>query len=183
MTMQKFTAIIISFSFLGALSSCAGKKVKTGGADGAEFVSDTATIPSIDVLDSSGDEASTEGDIRGTEFTSREGIKTITFDFDRYQLSEQSRDTLKANAELIKARKGWNVVVEGHCDNRGTVEYNLALGQKRAKEVRDYYVMLGVPENVVGTISYGEESPACPEETEECWKVNRRAETKVRLAR
>lgn len=180
MTMRRITAIIVSFAFLGALSSCAGKKVKSGAGDNPEFVSDTATIPSIDVTDATGDEASTEGDIRGNGFAGQPGLKTVTFEFDRYGLSEASRNVLKANAELIKSRKEWIVVVEGHCDNRGTVEYNLALGQKRAKEVRDYYVMLGVPESSVGTISYGEEQPACPEETEVCWTANRRAETKVR---
>ncbi len=180
MTMRRITAIIVSFAFLGALSSCAGKKVKSDAADSPEFVSDTATIPSIDVTDATGDEASTEVGIRGPEFSSQSGLKTVNFEFDRYALSEKTRETLKANAELIKSRKEWVVVVEGHCDNRGTVEYNLALGQKRAKEVRDYYVMLGVPESSVGTISYGEEQPACPEETETCWTANRRAETKVR---
>lgn len=180
MTMRRLTAIIVSFAFLGALSSCAGKKVKGDASDNPEFVSDTATLPSIDVTDSTGDDISTEGDIRGPQFASQSGLKTVNFEFDRYGLSEASRDILKANAELIKLRKEWMVVVEGHCDNRGTVEYNLALGQKRAKEVRDYYVMLGVPENSLGTISYGEEQPACPEETEQCWSANRRAETKVR---
>lgn len=180
MTIRRLTALIISFAFLGALSSCAGKKVKSDASENPEFVSDTATMPSIDVTDTTGDEISTEGDIRGPEFTGKSGLKTVTFEFDRYGLSEAARDILKANAELIKSRKEWLVVVEGHCDNRGTVEYNLALGQKRAKEVRDYYVMLGVPESTVGTISYGEEQPVCPEETEACWSANRRAETKVR---
>ncbi|MDQ7773219.1 MAG: OmpA family protein [Elusimicrobiales bacterium] len=180
MTMRKIATLVTAFAFLGALSSCAGKKVKTGGADGAEFVSDTATIPSIDVTDSTGDEISTEGDIRGPQFVAQSGLKAVNFEFDRYALSEKTRETLKANAEIIKSRREWLVVVEGHCDNRGTVEYNLALGQKRAKEVRDYYVMLGVPESSIGTISYGEEQPVCPEETEACWAMNRRAETKAR---
>jgi peptidoglycan-associated lipoprotein len=180
MTIRRLIAITVSFAFLGALSSCAGKKVKTDGSDNPEFVSDTATLPSIDVTDSTGDELSTAGDIRGPEVVSRSGLKAVTFEFDRYGLSETTREILKANAELLKSRKEWLAVVEGHCDNRGTVEYNLALGQKRAKEVRDYYVMLGVPESSLGTISYGEEQPACPEETEQCWAMNRRAETKVR---
>ncbi len=179
--MRKIATLIVSFAFLGTLSSCAGKKVKGGAADGAEFVSDTATIPSIDVTDSTGDEMSTEGGIRGPQFVSQPGLKTVNFNFDRYALSDKTRETLKANAEIIKSRREWLVLVEGHCDNRGTVEYNLALGQKRAKEVRDYYVMLGVPESSLGTISYGEEQPACPEETEACWSMNRRAETKARV--
>jgi len=71
-------------------------------------------------------------------------------------------------------------LVEGHCDSRGTMGYNLALGQKRAKEVRDYYTRLGVPGSSIGTISYGEEKPSCEDETEECWGKNRKADTKVK---
>jgi len=70
--------------------------------------------------------------------------------------------------------------VAGHCDERGTIEYNLALGQRRAKEVRDYYLRLGVSGKSVATISYGKESPLCREANEECWAKNRRAETRIR---
>ncbi|OGR76126.1 MAG: hypothetical protein A2X32_02535 [Elusimicrobia bacterium GWC2_64_44] len=161
-----------------ALSACNKKNVKKG-ADGTEMITDTTTIPGLDISEST-DTASSEGDIRGGDFQSFETIKTVTFDYDRYELSEESRATLQANAVLLKARKDWTVLVEGHCDDRGTIEYNLALGQKRAKSVRDYYVRLGVPEGVMGTISYGEEKPLCSEQTDDCWLSNRRAETKVK---
>ena len=87
---------------------------------------------------------------------------------------------LQAIADFMKAFPDAKVKIEGHCDERGTVEYNLALGQKRAKAVRDYYVRLGVPESAMGTISYGEEKPVCNEATDACWLQNRRAETKVK---
>jgi len=159
------------------LSSCNKKNVK-GPGDAADMISDTATIPTLDMQESS--DTSTEGEIRGTEFLPVETIKTVTFDYDRYELSEETRAALQDNAALIKARKDWAVLVEGHCDDRGTVEYNLALGQKRAKSVRDYYVRLGVPESVMGTISYGEEKPVCSEANDACWLQNRRAETKIK---
>jgi len=175
-TLLAVIALPLVFSFL--FSACNKKNVKGSGAENPDMVTDTATIPGVDVQD--GSVPSTETDIRGAEFLPQETIKTINFDFDRYELSEASRATLQANAALIKARKDWTVLVEGHCDDRGTTEYNLALGQKRAKSVRDYYVRLGVPESSIGTISYGEEKPLCTEATDACWLQNRRAETKIR---
>jgi peptidoglycan-associated lipoprotein len=162
-----------------ALSSCNNKNVKGGAGQKTDMTADTATMPAVEIQESSAP-VSTEGDIRGAEFQSQPDIKTINFDYDKYELSDGARATLQANAALLKARKEWTVLVEGHCDNRGTVEYNLALGQKRAKAVRDYYVRLGVAESSVGTISYGEEKPLCNEDTDACWSQNRRAETKVK---
>ena len=159
------------------LSSCGNKNKKADQA-ATDMTTVTETIPGLEIQETG--DTSTEGDIRGTEFLSQATVKTVTFDYDRYELSEESRATLQANAALIKARKDWTVLVEGHCDDRGTVEYNLALGQKRAKSVRDYYVRLGVPESVMGTISYGEEKPVCAEASDACWLQNRRAETKIK---
>jgi len=163
-----------------ALASCAGKNVKKDGDAKNNMTGDTSTLPALEITDSS-DTMKVEGEIRGPEFQSQENLKTVNFDYDRYELSDSVRKTLQANAELLKVRKEWSVLVEGHCDQRGTTEYNLALGQKRAKAVRDYYVRLGVPEDSVGTISYGEEMPVCQEETEACWLTNRRAETKIKV--
>ena len=178
--MKKYT-LLLAFALpllAFTLSSCGNKNKKTGPGAGQDMVTDTATIPGLDIQESS--DTLTEGDIRGGEFLSQETVKTVNFDYDRYELSEESRATLQANAALIKARKDWTALVEGHCDDRGTIEYNLALGQKRAKSVRDCYVRLGVPESVMGTISYGEEKPVCTEDSEDCWMQNRRAETKIK---
>jgi peptidoglycan-associated lipoprotein len=172
-------AFVLPLAAAFALSSCNNKNVKGGAGQKNDMNADTATIPAVDIQESSG-AMSTEGDIRGGDFQPQADIKTINFDFDKYELSDGARTTLQANAALLKARKEWTVLVEGHCDDRGTVEYNLALGQKRAKAVRDYYVRLGVPEGSIGTISYGEEKPLCSEETDACWSQNRRAETKVK---
>ena len=161
------------------LSSCAGKNTKKDSADAGDMTGDTATIPALEVVESS-DTLTTEGDVRGTGFRSQENLKNVNFTYGLYDLSEENRRSLQTNATLLKARKEWTVLVEGHCDERGTTEYNLALGQKRAKAVRDYYLRLGVPESSVGTISYGEEMPLCQEASEACWAANRRAETKVK---
>ena len=122
----------------------------------------------------------TEASLRGSGFEAAMDIKPVRFDYDSAQLSPESLDILKANAAAIKSRKGFEFLVAGHCDDRGTVAYNLALGQKRAKEVRDYYIRLGVDRRKVATISYGKEQPDCTEANEECWSKNRRAVTGVR---
>ncbi len=178
--MKKHTllsAFVLPLLVALTLSSC-GNKNKKADETPVDMTTATDTIPALDIQE--GGAASTEGEIRGGEFQNQATIKTVNFDYDRYELSEESRATLQANAALLKARKDWTVLVEGHCDDRGTVEYNLALGQKRAKAVRDYYVRLGVPESAMGTISYGEEKPLCAEQTDACWLQNRRAETKVK---
>lgn len=132
-----------------------------------------------DVAVSSGDvENIQETNIRQEEFMEYEGIKQVYFDFDKYELSNEARKILTENAKIIKEKK-WNIRIDGHCDSRGTTEYNLALGQKRANVVKEYYIRLGVDPNSIGTISFGEEKPVCFEENEECWAKNRRAETRV----
>ncbi|MBI4348675.1 MAG: OmpA family protein [Elusimicrobia bacterium] len=123
-----------------------------------------------------------EPSIRGAEFIRVPELKTVRFEHDRYHLGEQARATLKRNADAIRGNAGWQVLVEGHCDDNGTFEYNLALGQKRAKTVRDYYLMLGIKGDRIATISFGEEKRACSESTESCRARNRRAETKINAA-
>lgn len=99
----------------------------------------------------------------------------VYFDFDQYDLRADARDRLSKNAEFLKSHPQFTVTIEGHCDERGTNEYNLALGERRAAAARDYIVSLGVPADRLKTISYGEERPACTESAESCWSQNRRA--------
>ncbi|MBI4527124.1 MAG: peptidoglycan-associated lipoprotein Pal [Deltaproteobacteria bacterium] len=101
-------------------------------------------------------------------------LKEVYFDYDRYDLTAGARATLKANADWLKANPSVRVEIEGHCDERGTNEYNLALGAKRAQAAKDYLVTLGISANRLSTKSFGEELPACREQTEGCWQKNRR---------
>jgi peptidoglycan-associated lipoprotein len=89
-------------------------------------------------------------------------------------LTGEAREILRTNADWMRSSAQSKVEVEGHCDERGTAEYNLALGAKRAKSARDYLVSLGVSPDRLSTISYGEELPLCREATESCWQENRR---------
>jgi peptidoglycan-associated lipoprotein len=110
-------------------------------------------------------------------------LKDVYFDFDRYDLRADSREILKANSAWLKANPSAQVQIEGHCDERGTTEYNVALGSRRAESVKDYLVTLGTSANRLSTISYGEEVPVCREQTEECWQKNRRVRFVVQPAR
>ena len=117
-----------------------------------------------------------EGGTGKIEIGDSGGLKIVHFDFDTFNLSEEARTTLKDNAQWLKSHKSIKVQVEGHCDSRGTQEYNLALGQKRSESVRKYLTDLGVGAKRLSTISYGEEKPLNSEETEEAWSKNRRAQ-------
>jgi len=110
-------------------------------------------------------------------------LKDIHFDFDKYDLRADARDVLKANAGWLKANGSARVEIEGHCDERGTNEYNLALGAKRAQAAKDYLASLGISQARLSTISYGEELPVCKEQNEGCWQKNRRARSVVVSAR
>jgi peptidoglycan-associated lipoprotein len=104
-------------------------------------------------------------------------LKTVHFAFDSYELSEEARRLLQDNAKWLRDNPGHVIRVEGHCDERGTIEYNLALGERRASAVRDYLAGLGVDPSRLRIVSYGEEVPADPGHDEEAWRKNRRAES------
>ena len=102
-------------------------------------------------------------------------LKDIHFDFDKSAIRETDKPVLTAIADFLKAYPQANVIVDGNCDERGTVEYNLALGERRAHAAMDYVVSLGVPAARISSLSYGKEKPVCTESTEACWERNRRA--------
>jgi peptidoglycan-associated lipoprotein len=112
--------------------------------------------------------------LRQGETASSSPVKDVYFAFDSYDLRPDARETLKANADWLKAHPSVRVEIEGHCDERGTNQYNLALGAQRAQAAKDYLVTLGIARERLSTISYGEEVPVCREQTEECWQKNRR---------
>jgi peptidoglycan-associated lipoprotein len=101
-------------------------------------------------------------------------LADIHFEFDRADIREGDRAILSKNADALKKFDFLKVTIEGHCDERGTVEYNLALGERRARAAYDYLVSLGVPADRLKTVSYGKEVPLCQEHTEDCWARNRR---------
>ena len=101
-------------------------------------------------------------------------LAEVYFDLDESSIRDDARPILQRNADWMKRWASTQVTVEGHCDSRGSAEYNLALGTRRATSVKDYLVNLGVPANRVTVVTKGKEQPVCSEETEGCWQQNRR---------
>ena len=102
-------------------------------------------------------------------------VSDIFFDFDSFSIRSDARDTMKANADYFMKHRVSSIIVEGHCDERGTAEYNMALGERRAQETKQYLINLGIKEALIKTVSFGEERPLDPASNEEAWAKNRRA--------
>jgi len=102
-------------------------------------------------------------------------VSDINFDYDSSSISPDSREILKTNANYFMKNRISSIIIEGHCDERGTAEYNMALGEKRAQETKKYLVNLGIRESMMKTVSFGEENPLNPESNEDAWAANRRA--------
>jgi peptidoglycan-associated lipoprotein len=106
-------------------------------------------------------------------------VQDVYFDYDQYDVREDARATLSRNADALKSIiadfPGASITVEGHADERGSAEYNLGLGDRRASSVQEFLVQLGVPKDRLRTVSYGKERPQCTDSNESCWQQNRRA--------
>jgi peptidoglycan-associated lipoprotein len=125
-----------------------------------------------------------EEEITGTEMAGREMsaeekakevFQDVLFDYDKYDIRPEARPILDSVASFLNDEKGLSIAIEGHCDERGTNEYNLALGEKRAKAAKDYLVSLGISPDRISVVTYGEEKQLCTDHTEACWQLNRRA--------
>jgi len=159
---------------------CAKKHVKTTEEPAVKDkrAAEETVAPKKEVVDDKLYTAKKEGDIASEteKITAEEAIaRDVLFDFDQYDIRSDARPILDSVAAWMNSRKGVSITIEGHCDERGTNEYNLALGEKRAKAARDYLSLLGVSSGRISLMTYGEERPACTQSSEECWQKNRRA--------
>jgi len=109
------------------------------------------------------------------EFRAMADLVDVHFDFDRYDIRPDAARVLEANARVLRSRGNYLLLIEGHCDERGTSEYNLALGERRAKAAMNALVSRGIDTRRITIVSYGEDQPQCRERTEACWAKNRRA--------
>ena len=137
-----------------------------------------ADLKAVDNTAASAVETDTNSAVSGTsnsDFGEAGDLKTIYFDYDKANLTSLAKETLKNNFQWLKDNSEVFVQIEGNCDNRGTIEYNLALGEKRAITVKEYLKNLGLKDSRVSTISYGEEKPLATSDDEESWAKNRRA--------
>lgn len=167
------TAIVLSSLWLGLvlLTGCPPKKKLVIEDPKAEDITQDADADALQ-----------PGDIRiNQDWTEVPGLGVVNFDYNSAALSSEARAALKGNVAILKKLPQTVVVrVEGHCDDRGTVEYNIALGQRRANAVSSYYVTAGIAKNRLDTISFGEERPLCVDQTDMCWAKNRRSATKLK---
>ncbi len=163
-------SLLISFLFLCLLVSACAKK---------QTVAPEENFDQAATELSNEEQFAKEPSIRGVEVEREVALETIYFAFDSSAVSDRFMDTIKNNVKYLKDNPKANVVIEGHCDERGTTEYNLALGQKRAVKVKELYVQLGIKPKRIVTMSYGKEMPADKRHNEAAWAKNRRAETKL----
>ncbi|MGE5361178.1 MAG: peptidoglycan-associated lipoprotein Pal [Bacteroidales bacterium] len=108
------------------------------------------------------------------QLNAQKPLGDVYFDYDKYNIRDDARAPLQKDADWMKRWTSTKVTVEGHCDSRGSAEYNLALGERRANAVKDYLVSLGIAADRITAVSKGKEQPVCTEEAESCWAQNRR---------
>jgi peptidoglycan-associated lipoprotein len=179
-----FIGIVVFFTGLLLFSGCsqetASKPQQTTALQHAGAKQEPSKATTTEPSQSSSLEALQKGTLGKP---AEEGpLRDVNFDFDRYDLLPPAREILKGHAAWLKANPQGRVEVEGHCDERGTSEYNLALRAKRAESAKGYLIDLGISPSTLSTISYGEELPLCKEQNESCWAKNRRAHFVVRAA-
>lgn len=158
------------FAILALVSACETAPDEKAATSGSGAATATAATPAATAT---GPKAGTQQDL-----VVNVGDR-IYFDFDKYNLKADARATLEAQAAWLKAHPSLTITVEGHCDERGTREYNLGLGERRANSVKDYLTALGIAPSRVKTLSYGEERPVALGSTNAAWALNRRGVTVI----
>ena len=163
-------------SVLSAFAGCSSETAKKaeGSSSGSTSPAQTQTRETTGVQPPRAESKSSWDTHREGQAPVSGPLKDIFFEFDRYDLSSDARSILKINADWLRANPSVGVEIEGHCDERGTTDYNLALGAKRARAAQDYLVTLGISAVRIKTISYGEELPVCRDTNESCYQKNRR---------
>ncbi|MBQ4493943.1 MAG: OmpA family protein [Elusimicrobiaceae bacterium] len=167
--MSKTMKLMLVFALVFGVSACSKNVKKDASAD-------TVAVGQTTEIYVEEDLAVEESD---SNYAPSATLEPVYFAFNEYSLNAQSRKILEDNASAIKERGAAKVVVEGNCDDRGTISYNIVLGDKRAQEVKNYYIKLGIPAANIKVVSYGEEKPVCTESTNACWSQNRRADTVI----
>ena len=179
---RKFLVSMMVVLALVAVGGCKKKKPDTG----ANMEIKPATVEPTAQEVTSNPEPAIAGDqtedplsadlAQVNEYVTGQGLLgDVFFDYDQYELRQDARDRLAQNARFLTSRPEFILTIEGHADERGTNDYNIALGDRRASAVRDYLSTLGVAADRMRTVSYGEERPFCGDSSEGCWQQNRRA--------
>ena len=183
MRMRNTTIVVAVTLALAVTAACGKKKVATGPqpppVEEAPVVTPNPPAPTERVEDRTpvaqplADESITNKSL--DDLNRDSPLKPVFFPLDSAELDESGRAIAQANAGVLKKYSAWGITIEGHCDERGTAEYNLALGERRAMAARTYLLSLGVPADRLKIVSYGKEFPFDPTHTESAWSKNRRA--------
>jgi len=176
--LKRFLFMVIGTAFLAACETASTTSTESAGEVSTSQASSTTSTASSSA--SSSTASSSQEAVTPEEQLKRDFAKvgsTVLFDFDSSALSDYAQRTLDRQAGFLKARPQARVIIGGHADERGTREYNLALGERRATAVRDYLVSKGINSARIRTISYGKERPAQNGSNEAAWRLNRRSET------
>ena len=173
--MKRSALIVIAVIGLFSLWGCP-KKMEVASAPESQKEAMTAPATPAAVTTQAAPAAAPEesGESEERATVSGAGLKMIYFDFDKSFIREDARPVMQTNAEWLKAHPTAKVRIEGTCDERGTIEYNQALGQRRAASAKKYFTDTGVSSSRISLISYGKEKPACTDPSETCWQKNRK---------
>jgi peptidoglycan-associated lipoprotein len=183
---RRLTGLFVTLAVLVALAACGGKKrppvlaTTPGGETAPAESGERAPVQPVDEgpdVRAVGSEGAEGSDIEGGALAGGEDspLADIRFEYDSATLTDEARATLEKHALWLQGRRDVRVTVEGHCDERGTVDYNLALGEQRARAARDYLASLGVAAERLRVVSFGKERPLDPGHDEAAWAKNRRA--------
>ena len=155
--------ILLTLAALTLVAACGSKK------------KDGSVIDTVEVDGAGISEKPLSYDPMGSDSGNIPGLATVHFPYDQFSLTPSARETLAKNAEWLKNNGNASLQIEGHCDSRGSIEYNLTLGERRANAVKSYMASLGIPEGRLSVISYGEEKPVDGSDTDTAHNANRRA--------
>jgi peptidoglycan-associated lipoprotein len=180
---RKVISLCLSLGLMFLIAGCASKNVSSSSGDQSSKAKTEAiqpdaikTVPLERSFDRpSGSTPSTRAIEPGVASSGTNALSDVFFDYDRFQIRKDAMPLLDANAGWLRASGSKTVLIEGHCDERGTVAYNLVLGEKRARAAKQYLQDLGVPASQLQTTSYGETRPFCKQQNEDCYQQNRRA--------
>jgi len=172
--MRKISKVVVVVGICLALIAFLGCAQKAAVKD--EGVGEQKAMAQSPAAQAKQPEAKMEEQKKPAEMAAGYELSNIYFDFDKSLIKTDAKDVLKKHAAWLKANNAVNITVAGNCDERGTAEYNLALGQRRANAAAKYLVDLGVAKKRIKTVSYGKEKPVDPSHTEEAWAKNRRDE-------
>ncbi len=165
---QKISTVFLSVALIFAFGACSSKKKAE---DNQAPLESTVTEPQAPAIEST----PMNFDATGSDSGKIEGLQTVFFDYDKTALSADAKKRLQGNADWMKAHANTRMQIEGHCDARGSIEYNLSLGERRAQSVKVYMTGLGIPAARISVISYGKEKPLATGDSEADYAKNRRA--------